>query len=113
MARRELKLSRPFSSNMAHPVYRNLASRDTLFGLDLYDLVVMAAVTNLVFRLHQPAIWSGKILNVVIVALSYVVLVLIKRQFPPGYLKNRVNFLFRRRRYRPEPEDQIEPWYEV
>lgn len=97
---------------MAHTVYRNLSSRDTLFGLDLYDLVIMAAVTNLVFRLHRPAIWSGKLLNVVIVVVCYVVLVVIKSKFPPGYLQNRMNFLFRNRRYRPDPEDQLKVFQE-
>lgn len=99
--------------NMAHPVYRNLTSRDTLFGLDLYDLVILAAVANLVFRLHHPDVWSGKILNVIIVILSYLMLILLKRRFPPGHLKNRIGFMFTKHRFRPDPEDKLKSLNEV
>lgn len=98
---------------MANPVYRNLSSSDTLFGLELFDLVIMAAITNLVFRLHQTQVWSGKILNVLIVALSYVFFAAAKRLFPPGYFKNRVAFLFSRHRFRPDPEGCLKPMQEI
>lgn len=106
------KPCRLYSFDMQHPVYRNLSSRDTLFGLDLYDVVIMAAIANLVFRLHRPEVWSGKLLNVIIVAMSYLILVFVKRHFPPGYINNRVAFLFRKHRYLPEPENQHKPMEE-
>lgn len=95
---------------MTNPVYRNLSSRDTLFGLDLFDLVILAAITNIVFRVHQPQVWSGKLLNVLIVAMSYVLIAGLKRIFPPGYFKNRVAFLFFCHRNRPEPEACLKPF---
>lgn len=94
---------------MAHRVYRNLTSRDTLFGLDLYDLVILAAITNIIFRIHNPQVWSGKLLNIAILVISYVALVVIKRQFSPGFLKNRISFFYRKHRFRPDPESQLKP----
>jgi len=94
---------------MEHRIYRNLHSKDTIFGLELYDLVILAAMTNIVFRLNQSQIWSGKILNVVIVLISYLLLVVIKKKMPPDYIKNQVGFLFRTRRYLPDPEEKLNP----
>lgn len=87
---------------MKNVIFRNLTLRDTFFGLDMTDLVVMACVVNIVFRFHRATHWSGKILNVVIVLGSYLSLILIKRQFPKGYLNNMVRFLFKRRRFVPD-----------
>ncbi|MBU0506650.1 MAG: hypothetical protein ABII18_00225 [bacterium] len=82
-----------------HKVYRNIKSRDTIFGLDVSDLIVMACVLNIVFRFHKTDVWSGKLLNVAIVAAIYLILIFVKRQFPKGYLKNLINFLFKKRRF--------------
>lgn len=92
--------------DMEHRVYRNLRHKDTLFGLELTDLVVIAAVANVVFRVHQPDVWAGKLLNVIIVAISYLILVFIKRRLPTGYISNYVHFLFRNRSYDPVIESQ-------
>jgi hypothetical protein len=99
--------------DMQNPVYRNLSMQDTLFGLDLFELVIMAALTNLVFRIHQPQVWSGKLLNGLIVAMSYLLIAGVKKMFPPGSFKNRVNFLFTRHRFRPEPEEILKSMHEV
>jgi hypothetical protein len=90
-----------------HKVYRNIKSRDTMFGLDVSDLLVMACVINIVFRFHKTDVWSGKLLNVAIVAAIYLILIFVKRLFPKGYLKNLINFLFKKRRFVPDRDTEL------
>jgi hypothetical protein len=98
---------------MRHQVYRNLGVRDTLFGLTLVDIVIVASVLNIVLRFNKSDLWIGKLSNFAIVGLTYIFLVLIKRYFPKGYIQNMVKFLFKTRRFLPNSDKQLNPFRQV
>lgn len=98
---------------MKHPTYRNLTSRDTLFGLDLYDLAIVGCVANVIFRFNRTDLWLGKLLNVAVIVLVYLGLVLVKRRYPKGYIKNMINFLFKKRRFVAHGDTLLEPLKQV
>lgn len=83
---------------MKHTAYRNLAVGDTLFGLSLVDLAILACVVNIVFRFNRSDEWTGKLFNFVIIAIVYFGIIFSKRYFAKGYLTNMVRFLFKSRR---------------
>ena len=98
---------------MRHCVYRNLSVRDTFFGLDLTDLVIMSVIVNLVFGVNTSHYWVSRLLNFVIIVSAYLFLSVIKSKLPKKYLSNLINFLFKSRCYLARFDTQLRPLYEV
>ena len=98
---------------MKHRVYRNLSVGDTLFGLSLVDLGILACVVNIVFRYNRSNDWTVKLFNFAIIGVVYIGIILAKRYFAKGYLTNMIHFLFKRRRYLPTREEKLTPLKQV
>ena len=80
------------------PVYRNLRTRVTFFGLeaeDLFAILALAVVANILGRLFDRQIFGlpmNMVLQYIVPALSVPALMLFKYGKPRGYLQDWVMF---------------------
>lgn len=93
-----------------HVVYRNLDERDTLFGLDIMDILVLGIVMMLVFKFNDGDGLAPKMINFIIVGLNYLILVYVKRHLPKRYFQSMLDFLFKPRIFLPEKEIEFDLW---
>lgn len=91
-----------------HVVYRNLNERDTLFGLDIMDILILGIGMMLLFKFNDGDGLVPKMINFIILGLIYLTLVYVKRHLPKGYIQSMLDFLFKPRIFLPEREEEFD-----
>lgn len=90
-----------------HVVYRNLDQRDTIFGLDIIDILVLGISMMLLFRFNDSPGFISRGINLSLMAVIYLTLVYTKRHLPKGYFQHMLDFLFKPRILLPDREQQF------
>lgn len=95
---------------MPHPVYRNIAHKDTLYGLGLMELCIFAVLCSITLNVMDPKSSLDKLLALLIVGLGYLLLKFMGRHLEELGLVHMVKYLFGKRVKTPEPDYNLKPW---
>lgn len=85
------------------PLYREMTKENKILGLEYLDLLIVLLIFLILFWLSR-----NLIVNALILAFTYSILRIYKRNKPPKYTECLLRFLTRPNRFRVERETQFQ-----
>lgn len=90
------------------PIYRHIQSKETFWGMDIFDMIVLSLMTHLLFRFNDGKETIVTFINLFVIGMTYLALTFIKRKLPKNYTNKILEFYIRSRILIPKKDTKAE-----